>query len=149
MSIVNSDPATKDAAAIARNALSEAMYASDDAAEAAKIAKQIADGKYTRGTFINGREIFSPTILSNHFKVIPETEGQSVGGYSLYGYFGSRLLEMLKIDYFAGDAPYVNFGSGCQAYANWDFGVTNFYGNLNFSGARVTGIEATFERCWP
>lgn len=140
---VNSDPATKDAAALARNALNEAMYASSDAAEAARIAKQIADGKYTRGTFLNGREIYSPTILSNHFKVIPTEEGQDVGGYSL-SYYGPRLLEMLKIDYFAGDAPCVNFGSGCGAYATWDFGATYFHGNLDFSGARVTGLEATF-----
>lgn len=60
----------------------DAMYASDDAAEAARIAKQIADGKYKNGSFISGREIYSPTILANHFKVIPEEEGQNVGGYN-------------------------------------------------------------------
>ena len=42
----------------------------------------------------------------------------------MYGYYGSSLKHMLSINYYQADAPYVNFESPTQAYANWDFSFT-------------------------
>ena len=127
--------AAQNAQSAANTALAEAYNAADDAYAAEKIAKQIANGKYSNGTFINGRELYSPTIYATEFRVIPENVGDDVGGYILCGYYGSRLFEMMKIGYFASDAPYVVFDSPCSAYANWDFPWTYFSGHLDFSSA--------------
>lgn len=136
--------AAQNAQSAANTALAEAYNAADDAYAAEKIAKQIANGKYSNGTFINGRELYSPTIYATEFRVIPENVGDDVGGYILCGYYGSRLFEMMKIGYFAGDAPYVVFNSPCSAYADWAFPWTYFSGHLDFSSAEVYGLTATF-----
>jgi len=132
----------------ADSAYSYASRASSSAADAKDLARKIANGEYSNGTFINGREIYSPTIFANTFKVIPETEASAdswTGGYELWGYYGNTLYDMLKISYFQGDAPFVVFSSPCGAYASWDFRVSRFYGRIDFSGANVSGIYAKFK----
>lgn len=121
-----------------------ALEAASDAYSAERIAKRIANGTYSGGTFINGTEIYSPTIYATEFSVIPETVGDDVGGYSLYGYYGRTLYQMMRIGYYAGDAPYVTFSSPCSGYACWDFPMTYFSGNCDFSSANVYGITAKF-----
>ena len=136
------------AIANASSALNAANSAVSSASTAQSIARQIADGTYSGGSFINKNNIYSPTIYATQFSVIPSKVGDSVGGYSIYGYYGSSLKEMLKISYYC-DNPYVYFGSGCGAYAEWNFPRTyftekvEFNGDVNFTG-NVSGITATF-----
>lgn len=63
-----------DAQDAADAAQSAADAAADDAAEAEKIAKQIANGTYTGGTFINRKIVASPTI-----------SGGTITGVDIYG----------------------------------------------------------------
>lgn len=133
----------------ADNAYDAALEAASDANSAERIAKRIANGTYSGGTFISGKKIYSPTIYATEFSVIPESVGDNVGGYSLYGYYGTTLYQMMKIGYFASSAPYITFSSPCEGYANWTFPTTYFSGNCNFSGncdftsANVSGITVT------
>lgn len=139
--------AITDAQNTAYNAYNAAMDASDDAYYAERLARRIADGEFSGGTFINRNEIYSPTIYADEFVVMPSTNqsGRWTGGYSMYGYFGPTLYKMLSISYAdTGFSPEVEFWSPCGAYAYWGFDRTNFYGWCDFSGANVTGIEATF-----
>lgn len=130
----------------ADSAASDASDAYDAATSASSLANKIANGTYKNGTFINGTEIYSPTIYSDKFVVMPRNTANSGnwnGGYSMYGYYGSRLYEMLLISYYQGDAPYVVFSSPCGGYASWNFGWTAFNGTLDFSGATVYGLSLT------
>lgn len=126
----------------ANSAYSRAGTAISTANNAASIAEDIANGDYSGGSFIDGTKIYSPEIYSNAFNVIPRNSGSS-GSFNLYAYMNSTLLHCMKIGYFAGDAPYVTFGSPCSAYANWNFPVTNFSGSISFSRATVTGLDVT------
>lgn len=131
----------------AENAYDMAIDASNDAYNAERIARRIANGEFSGGTFINKNEIYSPTIYADEFVVMPSTNQSNrwTGGYSMYGYFGPTLYKMLSISYAdMGMSPEVEFWSPCGAYAYWGFDRTSFYGWCDFSGANVTGIEATF-----
>lgn len=139
----------EEAAETASDAAGAAEDAAEAASDAAKLAKKIADGEYSGGTFIDGTSIYSPNIYANHFSVIPRSEDDTTEdspcSYSLYGYFLGQLREMLNISYYyAGVEPRVVFKSPCSAYATWGFGNTSFSGYVDFSGATVTGIAATF-----
>lgn len=128
-------------------AYDEALSASSDAYYAERLARRIANGEFSGGTFINGQEIYSPTIYADEFVVKPETKGGSnwTGGYSLYGYFGSTMYHMLKISYAdTGFSPEVEFWSPAGAYAYWGFGRTTLSGYLDFSSATVEGLYAQF-----
>lgn len=133
----------------AQNAADDADYAYRAANSAAQDVLNLAKGQYYKGgtTFINGRSIYSPTIYADKFVVMPENtanNSQWTGGYSMYGYYGRTLYEMLLISYFQGDAPYVHFSSPASAYASWDFNYTAFRGTLDFNNANVYGLTATF-----
>ena len=139
--------AITDAQNTADDAYDAAMSAADDAYYAERLARRIANGEFSGGTFINKNEIYSPTIYADEFVVMPETnrDDRWTGGYSMYGYFGSTLYKMLTISYAdTGLSPEVEFWSPAGAYAYWGFGRTSFYGYCDFSGANVTGITATF-----
>lgn len=57
------------------------------------------------------------------------------GSFDIHGRFGGTTeYHFLKIGYFAGDTPYVNFSSPGGAYANWYFPSTNFREKVNFYG---------------
>jgi hypothetical protein len=142
------------ASSTASSAYNRASTAISTANSAANIASSIADGTYSGGSFINGTSIYSPTIYSNEFNVIPCTSSGTSGSYNLYAYYGGTLFNMLKISYFQGTAPYVTFGSPCSAYLNWtaDTSVSSanyeftsssrvyFYGSVDFTNATVTGL---------
>ena len=54
--------------------------------------------------------------------------------FDLYGTFGTSIMHrLLKISYFPGDAPYVNFSSPAGGYATWSFSSTTIYGNVYFN----------------
>lgn len=135
----------QSASAAAASAESYASGAYSAASNAESIAKKIANGTYSGGTFINGTEIYSPTIYATNFSVIPRTVGDSSGSYSLYGYQYSTLYEMLRIYWdYASIAPSVYFTSPCSAHAYWGFTTSVFTGNIDFSGATITGLTAKF-----
>ena len=117
-----------------------------DASNAIDNVRKLANGNYS-GTFIDGTKIYSPTIYADEFVVMPRNNAGSkrwTGGYSMYGYYGSTLYKMLSINYYMGDAPWVIFESPARGYARWGFGWTEFEGTLDFSGANVIGLSATF-----
>ena len=140
-SIINSAQNTAD------DALEAAYDAQDAAYDAELLARRIANGTFKNGTFINGTEIYSPTIYADEFVVMPANTASGkkwTGGYTMYGYYGSTLFEMLNIGYWQRDAPYVVFQSPCSAYADWAFSRTEFSGYCDFTNATVTGLTATF-----
>lgn len=126
------------------NAQSAANTAQSTANSAKSIAEQIAAGTYTGGTFIDGKKIYSPTVYANQFNVMPETLNNQSGGYSIYGYYGTRLFNFFSISYYGQDTPYINFDSPGGAYANWRFSNTYFSGNVYFDSANVYGLQAQF-----
>ena len=103
-------------------------------------------------TFIDGTTIYSPTIYSNEFNVIPEDKKNASGSFNLYSYFADSLCNFLKIYYYAGASPIIHFSSPGHAYAQWDFGNTQFNGTVmfnkdvvvDFSNANVKGIHPKF-----
>lgn len=114
-----------------------------DAYDLAYDAYQLAESNelpsYIKSTYIASTEIRSPTIKSTNFGIYPTASGNSYvssqsGSLSLYGYYSSTLDELFKLSYHLDVAPHVDFGSPCSAYANWDFGITNFHGRIDFTG---------------
>ena len=121
----------------------EAAYST--ATTAADLARRIANGTFSGGTFINGTEIYSPTIYANEFNIMPRTVGNATGGYNIYGYYNSQLYHFLRLEYgLSGGFPAVTFDSPRDAYAHWNFNKSYFRGSIDFGGADVTGITATF-----
>lgn len=104
------------------------------------IARKIANGTYTGGSFINGKEIYGPKIYSNEFSVIPEYLGSNSGSFNLFAYSGKALHNMLKILYNWGDYG-VYFIS--PVYAYWQFERTYFKGILDFREATIEGLNVT------
>ena len=139
-STANSAKSTAD------SAISAAGSAATAALSAERLAKRIANGTFQGGTFINGTEIYSPTIYADEFVVMPRNSYSSrwTGGYSMYGYFGNQLFKMLNIGYAdTGFSPEIEFWSPAGAYAYWGFNRTMFSGYCDFSGATVTGLSTT------
>lgn len=101
-----------------------------------------------RGSLISDCSIYAPTIYADIFTVKPKSRAPgdvTQVGYSLWGYHGTNLMEVLNIGYFEGLSPYVVFKSPVTADADWRFGRTSFYGSIDFSNATsVTGLTATF-----
>jgi len=120
---------------LADTAYYEAIYAANDVA-------RLANGAYS-GTFINGRVISSPTILTNLLRITAPNNGQT-SGMVLSGYYSNREYDWLRIRYFEGDGPILRFDSPGGAYAYWEFGSTTFTGRVDFTRATVTGLSATF-----
>ena len=102
---------------------------------------------YIHEAYIDKAEIRAPTIKANFFNVYPNGNGD--GSFNLYGNYGSRLYHFLEISYYESNAPEINFNSPDGAFAYWNFGITRFTGdlyfsgNLDFSGATVTGLDTT------
>lgn len=132
------------ALANANNALAAAGDAADDASAAARLARRIANGQYSGGTFIDGTSIYSPEIYANEFSVLPESNDFKPfqGGFSLYGYYLRKLYRMFHIAY-GGDAgiPTIAFDSEIDAETYIHLSV-HFMDMVDFSGATVTGLDA-------
>ena len=99
---------------------------------------------YIKSTYIDSARIESPEIYAgefygNEFNIYPES-GDS-GSFNLYNNFrGGTGYHILEISYWEELAPYVRFDSPASAYAQWAFPSTQFFGNLDFSGANVSGL---------
>ena len=145
-----------------QNSINDAQETADDAVN---IAKKIANGTYSNGTFIDRTSIYSPIIIADDFVVYPLSENKKSGGFHIHGQFANDKYHMLSITYQNSDNPFINFQSPAGAIANWGFDNTTFMGKnltfstyvdggntkypmikgfLDFSEATVKGLSATF-----
>ena len=98
---------------------------------------------YIKSTHIDATKIQSPQVYAgefygNEFNVYAEGED---GSFSLFAPVAGKYYHMLEISYFWSTGSFVSFGSPAGARAAWDFGNTDFYGNVDFSGADVRGLS--------
>lgn len=105
---------------------------------------------YLNSTYIGPTIIQSPTIEANDFNVKPSDEEDYTGSFNIYGMQAGAQFHMLGIEYqgySSGDfVPYVNFSSPGGAYLRFNYGELSdveFYGNVDFSGAHVSGFSNT------
>lgn len=137
----------------ANKAISDAADAYDaaDAAyaranQAYRLANSIEMPSYIRSTYIDSTTIRSPVIeggefYGGEFNVIA---GSSSGSFNLYGPYGSSRYHMFAIDYFEGDAPYIDIYSPAGGYitiGRRNGGIVYFDGIVDFGGATVRGLD--------
>jgi hypothetical protein len=144
---VNTDPATTAAANAASAAQTAANNAASSASNAENIARQIANGTFSGGTFIDRTRIYSPEIYANQLDIFPRTSGTTSGSFSLHGYVpAGGLMEAFRISYSFSGSPYVQFQSPNRSNANWSFPQTYFYNTINFAfGSTVRFSGATLD----
>lgn len=131
----NAQSAANSAEALADDALYEAN-------RAAANLRKLANGEYS-GTFIDGKMLISPEIYTN-LLTISTPNNRRESGLLLSGYYNSREYDWLKIYYYEGDSPNIHFTSPGGSDAHWSFNRSYFHGSIDFSGATVSGITATF-----
>jgi hypothetical protein len=136
----------------ANRALSDAADAYDlaDAAyyranQAYKMADSIELPSYIRSTYIDSTTIRAPVIeggefYGGEFNVIA---GGNAGSFNLYGPYGSSRYHMFCIEYYDAGVwgPYVYISSPCGGTICFN-GRVEFTGNVDFSSARVDGIDS-------
>lgn len=148
----------EDAYNMAYDADLAAGEALSTAEEAEEIAKKIADGTYSGGTFISGTSIYSPEIYGNTISVLPDPDDVSNtdGGFSVWGYFSGSLREMFKIQYHdGGGAPITNLTAWGVLRINTPTIADSIefegssdspclaYGHIDFTNAEVTGLSSS------
>lgn len=99
--------------------------------------------KYITDTVIAKGVIEAPQINATNFGIYPASPTQN-GSLSLHGDYNGKQYNMFELKYVVTDTPYIVFYSPDGAYAEWNFGRSTFRGNIDFSGANVSGIHATF-----
>lgn len=89
---------------------------------------------------IYGGKIYGAEMYANQFNIHTENGGRQ-GAFSLWGDFLGIPYEMFRIDYFAGDAPYVHLYSPAKGYMSIGYGGgrVTMDGRIDFSNA--AGIE--------
>lgn len=136
----------------ANRAISDAASAYDEASAAYTRANQAyrkADSielpSYIRSTYIDQTTIKAPVIeggefYGSEFNVIA---GSDYGSFNLYGPYGSSRYHMLAIEYYEGDAPYIDIYSPCGGYITigGSNGIVYFRGIVDFSDADVRGLD--------
>ena len=136
----------------ANRALSDAADAYDlaDAAyyranQAYKMADSIELPSYIRSTYIDSTTIRAPVIeggefYGGEFNVIA---GGNAGSFNLYGPYGSSRYHMFCIEYYDAGVwgPYVYISSPCGGTICFN-GRVEFTGSVDFSSARVNGIDS-------
>lgn len=120
---------------------------------AVEMVGNLARGNLMGGTFIDGNKIYSPEIYADNFIVLPQTvqmeDGVATGSYQIKALIQSRSNQkinehvMLQIDWHWSTSPNVVFRSPYGAYAEWKFSRTTFTGNIDFTGATVTGLSGS------
>ena len=93
------------AKSLANTAMADASDAYNEATSAAGVARSIANGTYVNGTFINKKQITSPTIIGNEIKVH--------GTFQTIGYDGVTRKP----------TGYMGAAMGKDSYGNDTFGV--------------------------
>ena len=125
--------------AVSANSLANSAYGKATAA-GDNVAK-LANGSYS-GTFIDGRRLISPEIYTNMLTVSVPDGYNGIAGLLMKGHIYGREYNVLQISNYQ---EYIHMTSPCGAYVDWDFGRTEFKGNLDFSQARsIVGLDATF-----
>lgn len=136
----------------ANRALSDAADAYDlaDAAyyranQAYKMADSIELPSYIRSTYIDSTTIRAPVIeggefYGGEFNVIA---GGNAGSFNLYGPYGSSRYHMFCIEYYDAGVwgPYIYISSPCGGTICFN-GRVEFTGSVDFSSARVDGIDS-------
>lgn len=133
----------------AQTAINTADGAANNASAAQNNVDKLANGEYN-GTFISGKYIYSPNIVSDHFIVSPVSSSGTAGGITINGTFNGALRSMFEISYYDSIAAPI---TSISAYGNVRFNpFTTFtndvkFGdntsskvNVDFSGATVTGL---------
>ena len=125
-----------------QNDINDALSTAEDAY---RLASGIELPSYIHSTYIGPTEIESPTIVAgefygNEFNVYPQSGNN--GSFNLYGdTTAARGYNMFCIEYaFDVFGPQVDITSPAGAPVYWH-PDTNFYGNIDFSGANVTGLD--------
>ena len=135
-----------DLASDAQNQVNGAYDAANTAYNRADAAYDLANSNqlppYIQSTYIDSVEIRSPTIRGNDFNIYAQNSGS--GGLNLYGLYDSQYFHFFQIEYTGGTIPYVSFNSPDNARASWQFPYTDFFGNIDFSNADVTGLYLRF-----
>lgn len=145
---ITSNPAytmAQNAYNLADDAYYEAELAYDRANRAYKLADSIEMPGYIKSTYIDSTTIRAPVIEGGEFygEEFNVIAGSDFGSFNLYGPYGSSRYHMLAIEYFEGDAPYVNIYSPCGAYIKFGTrrGIIYFNGIVDFSNAEIRGLE--------
>ena len=132
------------------NSLAADAYDAADAAyakanQAYRLADSIELPSYIRSTYIGATTIRSPVIESgdcygSKFNV---TAGGDAGSFTLYGSSGSSRYNMFCIEYYDAGVwgPYVYISSPCGGTICFN-GRVEFTGSVDFSSARVDGIDS-------
>lgn len=147
---INSNPAYS-MANDAYNLADEAYDYADDAYSRADRAYKLADSiempGYIKSTYIDQTTIRSPVIEGGEFygEEFNVIAGSDFGSFNLYGPYGNSRYHMLAIEYYEGDAPYIDIYSPCGGYITIgnrsSGGVVYFEGHVDFSGATVQGLD--------
>lgn len=151
--VSNQNIASNPAYSLANNAynLADEAYDYADSAysradRAYKLANSIEMPSYIKSTYIDSTTIRSPVIeggefYGGEFNVIA---GSDSGSFNLYGPYGSSRFHMFTIEYYEGDAPYIDIYSPCGGYITIGRrrnGIVYFEGVVDFSGATVQGLS--------
>ena len=135
------------------NSLAADAYDAADAAyakanQAYRLADSIELPSYIRSTYIGATTIRSPVIeggefYGSEFNVIA---GGDAGSFNLYGPYGSSRYHMFCIEYYDAGVwgPYVYISSPCGGTICFN-GRVEFTGSVDFSSARVDGIDSEYE----
>lgn len=129
----------------ANNANSLAADAYAKANQAYRLADSIKLPSYIQSTYIGATTIRSPVIeggefYGSEFNVIA---GGDAGSFNLYGPYGSSRYHMFCIEYYDAGVwgPYVYISSPCGGTICFN-GRVEFTGSVDFSSARVDGIDS-------
>ena len=135
----------------AYNLADEAYDYADDAYSRADRAYKLADSiempGYIKSTYIDQTTIRSPVIEGGEFygEEFNVIAGSDFGSFNLYGPYGNSRYHMLAIEYYEGDAPYIDIYSPCGGYITIgnrsSGGAVYFEGHVDFSGATVQGLD--------
>lgn len=136
-----------DARSDAVDALDAADAAYKKADAAYKKANSISLPSYIKSTYIDQTTIRSPVIeggefYGGEFNVIAERDH---GSFNLYGSFASSRYHTFTIEYYDGDAPYIDIYSPCGGSITignkYSGGIVRFVGTVDFSQATVVGLN--------
>lgn len=129
----------------AADAYDEASAAYSRANQAYKLANSIDVPSYIKSTYIDSTTIKAPVIeggefYGSEFNIIA---GSDYGSFNLYGPYGTNRYHMFTIEYFEGDAPYIDIYSPCGGYITigGSMGIVYFRGIVDFSDATVQGLD--------
>lgn len=143
--VSNTNLGYNPAYSLALDAYDEASAAYSRAQSAYTKANSISLPSYIHSTYIDGTTIKSPVIeggefYGSEFNVIA---GQSYGSFNMYGPYSSSRFHVFAIDYYGGEAPYINMYSPCGGYLTigGNIGIVYFNGIVDFSRAEVRGLD--------